>query len=32
VTWEQAHVPAMVWTTHAGAETGHAVADVLFGD
>ncbi|MFG2045833.1 glycoside hydrolase family 3 C-terminal domain-containing protein [Micromonospora sp. NPDC048935] len=31
-TWEQEHVPAIVWTTHAGAETGHAVADVLFGD
>ena len=32
MTWEQEHVPAIVWTTHAGAETGHAVADVLFGD
>ncbi|MEU1362559.1 glycoside hydrolase family 3 C-terminal domain-containing protein [Micromonospora zamorensis] len=32
LTWEQEHVPAIVWTTHAGAETGHAVADVLFGD
>ncbi len=32
ITWEQAEVPAIVWTTHAGAETGHAVADVLFGD
>ncbi|MFB9234115.1 glycoside hydrolase family 3 C-terminal domain-containing protein [Plantactinospora siamensis] len=32
ITWEQQHVPAIVWTTHAGAETGHAVADVLFGD
>ncbi|WP_030487326.1 glycoside hydrolase family 3 protein [Micromonospora chokoriensis] len=30
--WAQEHVPAIVWTTHAGAETGHAVADVLFGD
>ncbi|MEU1679105.1 glycoside hydrolase family 3 C-terminal domain-containing protein [Micromonospora zamorensis] len=29
---EQERVPAVVWTTHAGAETGHAVADVLFGD
>ena len=28
---EQEHVPAIVWTTHAGAETGHAIADVLFG-
>ncbi len=32
ITWEQEHMPAIVWTTHAGAETGHAVADVLFGD
>ncbi|HEY5249145.1 MAG TPA: glycoside hydrolase family 3 C-terminal domain-containing protein, partial [Dermatophilaceae bacterium] len=32
VTWEQENVPAMMWTTHAGAETGDAVADVLFGD
>ncbi|MEW2142342.1 glycoside hydrolase family 3 C-terminal domain-containing protein [Micromonospora vinacea] len=32
IRWEQEHVPAIVWTTHAGAETGHAVADVLFGD
>ncbi|GAA1621720.1 glycoside hydrolase family 3 C-terminal domain-containing protein [Actinoplanes couchii] len=24
--------PGVLWTTHAGAETGHAVADVLFGD
>ncbi|MFC6063260.1 glycoside hydrolase family 3 protein [Streptomyces ochraceiscleroticus] len=29
-TWER--VPAVLWTTHAGQETGHAVADVLFGD
>jgi beta-glucosidase len=32
INWEQANVPAIVHTTHAGAETGHAVADVLFGD
>ncbi|GAA1276089.1 glycoside hydrolase family 3 protein [Sphaerisporangium rubeum] len=32
VTWLQDNVPAILWTTHAGAETGHAVADVLFGD
>nr|BFE72153.1 hypothetical protein GCM10020092_054540 [Actinoplanes digitatis] len=31
ITWEQQHVPAILWTTHAGAETGHALADVLFG-
>jgi beta-glucosidase len=24
--------PALLWTTHAGSETGHAVADVVFGD
>ncbi|MGI5472397.1 glycoside hydrolase family 3 C-terminal domain-containing protein [Streptomyces sp. CA-132043] len=29
---EPRRVPAIVWTTHAGQETGHAVADVLFGD
>jgi beta-glucosidase len=32
LTWEQQNIPAIVWTTHAGAETGHAIADVLFGD
>ncbi|MFP3968936.1 glycoside hydrolase family 3 C-terminal domain-containing protein [Actinomadura fulvescens] len=32
ITWEQEHVPAIVWTSHAGAETGNALADVLFGD
>ncbi|WP_308441097.1 glycoside hydrolase family 3 protein [Planosporangium mesophilum] len=32
LNWEQEHVPAILWTTHAGQETGHAVADVLFGD
>ncbi len=30
--WEQDNVPAILWTTHAGAETGHAIADTLFGD
>ncbi|MEV6652147.1 glycoside hydrolase family 3 C-terminal domain-containing protein [Streptomyces sp. NPDC051219] len=29
---EQASVPALLWTTHAGQETGNALADVLFGD
>ncbi|MFG2002848.1 glycoside hydrolase family 3 C-terminal domain-containing protein [Spirillospora sp. NPDC048911] len=32
ITWEQKNVPAIVWTSHAGAETGNALADVLFGD
>ncbi|GIH24485.1 beta-glucosidase [Acrocarpospora phusangensis] len=32
VDWLQEHVPAILWTTHAGAETGHALADVLYGD
>ncbi|MFJ8078213.1 glycoside hydrolase family 3 protein [Streptomyces sp. NPDC096176] len=32
LTWEQEKVPALLWTTHAGQETGNALADVLFGD
>ncbi|MEV6784332.1 glycoside hydrolase family 3 C-terminal domain-containing protein [Streptomyces sp. NPDC051098] len=32
LTWEQENVPALLWTTHAGQETGNALADVLFGD
>ncbi|AXK35774.1 beta-glucosidase [Streptomyces armeniacus] len=32
VNWEQEHIPALVWTTHAGQETGNALARVLFGD
>ncbi|MCG5219521.1 glycoside hydrolase family 3 protein [Streptosporangium sp. KLBMP 9127] len=32
LTWEQGAVPALLWSTHAGAETGNALADVLFGD
>src|SRR5262249_26153030 len=32
INWEQDNVPAIVWTSHAGQETGHAIADVLFGD
>lgn len=31
IGWEQRHAPAILWTTHAGAETGNALADVLFG-
>ncbi|WP_238412905.1 glycoside hydrolase family 3 protein [Saccharothrix deserti] len=30
--WDTADLPAILWTTHAGQETGHAIADVLFGD
>ncbi|WAL68193.1 glycoside hydrolase family 3 C-terminal domain-containing protein [Amycolatopsis cynarae] len=30
--WESTGVPGIIWTTHAGQETGHALADVLFGD
>ncbi|MEV6305922.1 glycoside hydrolase family 3 C-terminal domain-containing protein [Actinoplanes sp. NPDC051861] len=32
LNWAQQNVPGIVWTTHAGAETGHAMADVLYGD
>lgn len=32
INWEQANVPAILHTTHAGEETGNALADVLFGD
>jgi beta-glucosidase len=32
IDWAQQTVPAIVWTTHAGQETGNALADVLFGD
>ncbi|MCS7478655.1 glycoside hydrolase family 3 C-terminal domain-containing protein [Umezawaea endophytica] len=30
--WDAHDVPGLLWTTHAGQETGHALADVLFGD
>lgn len=32
LSWEQENVPAILWTSHAGQETGHAITDVLFGD
>ena len=32
INWEQRNDPAILWTTHAGQETGHGLADVLFGD
>jgi beta-glucosidase len=31
VPWADAQVPAIIWTSHAGQETGHALADVLLG-
>lgn len=30
--WEREHVPALLWMSHGGQETGHGLADVLFGD
>ncbi|MFB6152210.1 MAG: glycoside hydrolase family 3 C-terminal domain-containing protein [Haloarculaceae archaeon] len=30
--WIDEHAPAVLWTAHAGQETGRALADVLFGD
>ncbi|GAA4706832.1 glycoside hydrolase family 3 protein [Phytohabitans rumicis] len=32
LNWEQENVPAILWTTHAGQETGRAIAGALFGD
>ncbi|HST85162.1 MAG TPA: glycoside hydrolase family 3 C-terminal domain-containing protein [Kineosporiaceae bacterium] len=31
LTWADAEVPAIVWTSHAGQETGSALADILLG-
>jgi beta-glucosidase len=31
VTWAQAHLPAVLWSSHGGQEYGHALADALFG-
>jgi beta-glucosidase len=31
VTWADEHVPAIVWTSHGGQETGSGLADVLLG-
>ncbi|WP_211294075.1 glycoside hydrolase family 3 protein [Lentzea kentuckyensis] len=30
--WADEHLPAVVWTSHGGQETGNAVAAVLFGE
>jgi beta-glucosidase len=32
IGWAQDHVPAILWSSHGGQESGHALADVLFGD
>jgi beta-glucosidase len=32
VGWAQAHLPAVLWCAHGGQESGHALADVLFGE
>lgn len=32
LNWADAHVPAVLYTTHAGQELGHALADILFGE
>lgn len=31
VDWADEHLPAVMWTSHGGQETGHALADVLLG-
>jgi beta-glucosidase len=32
VVWTKEHVPAILWSSHAGQELGDALADTLFGD
>ncbi|WP_100405256.1 glycoside hydrolase family 3 protein [Bacillus solitudinis] len=32
INWADNHVPAIVYSSHAGQELGHAVANVLFGE
>jgi beta-glucosidase len=32
VDWADAHLPAVLWTSHGGQETGRALASVLLGD
>ncbi len=31
LTWADAHIPAIVQTWHLGSQSGHAIADLLFG-
>jgi beta-glucosidase len=32
INWVEEHVPAVLYSSHAGQELGNAIADVLFGD
>lgn len=32
VNWEKENIPAMLFSSHAGPELGHAIADVLYGN
>ena len=32
ITWEDEHLPAIVWSPHGGQELGNGLADVLFGE
>ena len=32
IVWSKEHLPAILWSSHAGQELGDAVADTLFGD
>ncbi len=32
IKWEKENIPALLYSSHAGPELGHAIADVLFGN
>lgn len=32
IKWEKANIPAILYSSHAGPELGHAIADVLYGN
>lgn len=32
VNWEKENIPAMIFSSHAGPEMGHAIADVIYGN